>query len=192
MLKLNRPPSPTCLEENGKRWTQEFVERRTEKPKFPFRWRDQACYKRIRDSLLEVTGRRCAYCDGSLGLTSRETVDHFRPKSSYPQFAYAWENLFPCCDLCQSKKGERFEEGLLKTDEPEYEFSRYFILNFDTGEIEPAPDATPEDQARAETTCKMLGLNSAERNQARLRALRNFERDPSASLDGYSYRYFLV
>jgi len=49
-----------------------------------------------------MTQAHCAFCDGQIGAESRETVEHFRPKGLFPELAYAWDNLFPCCDLCQS------------------------------------------------------------------------------------------
>ena len=77
-----------------------------------------------------MTQRHCAFCDGPLGIESRETVEHFRPKSKFPELAFAWENLFPCCDVCQSHKGERFDLHLLKPDDDDYHFERYFVVNF--------------------------------------------------------------
>jgi 5-methylcytosine-specific restriction endonuclease McrA len=42
----------------------------------------------------------CAYCDGALKLTARETIDHFAPRARFQALALVWHNLFPACDLC--------------------------------------------------------------------------------------------
>ena len=35
------------------------------------------------------------------------TLDHYLPKSKYPEFAVTSRNLFPMCDICQGKKGSK-------------------------------------------------------------------------------------
>lgn len=145
----------------------------------------------MRATLTHWTDERCAYCDGWLGVESRSTIDHFKSKSWFPELAYSWTNLFPCCDNCQQQKPEEHDRGLLKPDHPDYRFERFFICNYASGEVEPAPEASPEDRARAAVTIRALGLNLPARTQARLRELKKFERDPGELLDDYSYRFFL-
>ncbi len=192
MFKLTRSPQPDCLAENQESWTQDFVAARKGDSGHRFSWRSESCYKQTREVLCSDTGRRCAYCDGPIGTESRETIDHFRPKGRFPTLAYAWDNLFAACDVCQINKGEKFDQALLKTDEPGYGYSDYFLTNYRTGALEPAPDKSEEAQNRARVTIQMLGLNSEPRKRARLRELKHFSQDSEASLDDYSYRYFLL
>lgn len=138
-----------------------------------------------------MTQSHCAFCDGSTGLESRETVEHFRPKSQFPELAYVWHNLFPCCDRCQSLKREQFDELLLKPDEVGYRFENHFLLNYKTGELAPLPHVDVERQRCAEITIRMYGLNLPERMKARLRERRAFDSDPDPCLDDYNYRFFL-
>ena len=138
-----------------------------------------------------MTQEHCAFCDGRIGTESRETVEHFRPKSEFPNLAYTWHNLFPCCDLCQSQKLEKFDEALLKPDAADYRFEEYFIANYKTGELEPLPNAPTEIKRRAEVTIDLYGLKLPTRNKARLREWERFVRDPQACLDDYNYRFFL-
>jgi uncharacterized protein (TIGR02646 family) len=161
------------------------------KPKSRFGWGSKNCYTKIRQQLALMTQGHCAFCDGFLGRESRETVEHFRPKRRFPELAYDWGNLFPCCDRCQSEKKEQFDDRLLKPDDMDYDFSRYFLINFTTGKLEPRPDATATDQARARTSIQLYGLNLPERLIARLREDEHFRRDPSPNLDDYAYRFFL-
>lgn len=191
MRKLARPDVPPCLRDNASLWTEEYVRGRADNPAYPFRWRSEPCYQAIRASLAAMTQKHCAFCDGGLGVTSRETVEHFRPKKSFPSQAYAWDNLFPCCDLCQSMKGERFDEGLLKPDAADYRFPAYFTVNYRTGEIEVSPQADADAQTRARVTIKLYGLNRPELNKARRRELECFERSKERHIDDFNYRYFL-
>ncbi len=193
MHKLDRPLQPECLEANATKWTNAFVSARQKNPKYRFRWPQPDCYQAVRKRLLEMTQAHCAFCDEILGTGSRETVEHFRPKSKiqFQSLAYQWDNLFPCCDMCQSQKREQFNDGLLKPDETDYAFMRYFVVNFKTGEIEPSPHADQQLQNRAKITIQIYGLNLPARNSARKREWEHFCRDPKPLLDDYNYRFFL-
>ncbi|WP_245558798.1 HNH endonuclease, partial [Arhodomonas aquaeolei] len=47
---------------------------------------------------------RCPLC----GHGQASTLDHYLPKSRYPQLAVVPLNLVPCCKDCNTGKGERF------------------------------------------------------------------------------------
>ncbi len=191
MRKLNRLEPPACLFENYWVWTQDFVLARQENPSFSFSWRNKACYQELRQVLSTMTQGRCSFCDGSVGSESRETVEHFKPKSIFPDLAYTWSNLFICCDVCQGK-GDQFDELLLKPDETDYAFERYFINNYKSGEIEPNPAAPEEDQRRAVITLSLYQLNKEIRRSLRLRELKRFNYKPEEdSIDDFNYRFFL-
>ncbi|MDD5272549.1 MAG: TIGR02646 family protein, partial [Methylovulum sp.] len=177
MRKLDRPESPDCLASHAEQWTQEYLAARAKNPKQPFRWRKPECYQAIRESLRAMTQGHCAFCDAVLGISSRETVEHFRPKSQFPDLAYDWWNLFPCCDLCQAQKLEKFAEELLKPDADDFAFSRYFIANCKTGELEPSPQAEPACRQRAAITIDLYGLNLPARITARKREWEHYHRD---------------
>jgi uncharacterized protein (TIGR02646 family) len=48
--------------------------------------------------------QRCMYCEDSHGAD----IDHFWPKSAYPERMYSWDNLLLNCTECGRFKGERF------------------------------------------------------------------------------------
>ena len=47
---------------------------------------------------------RCMYCHDSHGAD----IEHFWPKSPYPEKMFSWPNLLLCCTECDRFKGERF------------------------------------------------------------------------------------
>ena len=51
--------------------------------------------------IIETPYRKCPYCD----LGDATTLDHYLPKSRFPQFAILPANLVPSCRDCQGKKG---------------------------------------------------------------------------------------
>ena len=191
MRKLTRTAAPDCLQSNAVKWADDYVKSRASNPKSKFSWRDDACYQAIRETLARMTQKHCAFCDGELGVVSRVTVEHFRPKKTFPKLAYTWDNLFPCCDLCQSIKLERFDDALLKPDTEDYAFNKYFTVNYHTGAIEISQSAELAAQAKARITSDLYGLNTTERRKARIREWERFSRAKAPCIDDYSYRFFL-
>jgi uncharacterized protein (TIGR02646 family) len=64
-------------------------------------------------------GERCMLCSGS----EAAQVEHFRPKTIFPELAMTWENFLWCCGVCNQAKGNRFP--------PDTEFSGKFINPID-------------------------------------------------------------
>ena len=196
-MKFDRPPQPSFLAENYKRWGKEFKDKRDQNQSAPFQWKTyqgKPLNELILLELESVSKNHCAFCDGyPLGTFARQTLEHFRPKSHFPQLAYVWWNLFVCCDKCQSSKGEKFDRKLLKPDQPAYTFEHYFIINYRTGEIEVNPTASEKDQERARITIEFYGLNQHGRPRSRLHEYRKFQdlRDKGYSVDDFSYRFFM-
>lgn len=61
----------------------------------------------IKKALLEMTFYKCIYSEVSLGENSTcEEVEHFYPKSIYPDKVVEWGNLMPTCKICNAKKGD--------------------------------------------------------------------------------------
>jgi uncharacterized protein (TIGR02646 family) len=193
MRKLTRVQCPEVLTLKGAEWTERVVQRGY--------WTDWPQYKkRDLNNILHDEGLRaqtqahCSYCDMTpICPPGRETIDHFHPKSG-PQgrldLAFEWTNLFYCCDHCQQKKGDQFEDALLKPDMQDYNFDAYFQWDFATGQIAPNEIATPENQQRAKRTIAILKLH--EKHPAlRMKALRDYQAAERSNLDDYSYRDFL-
>ncbi|HVV86158.1 MAG TPA: retron system putative HNH endonuclease [Kofleriaceae bacterium] len=115
-------------------------------------------------ALREMTDERCAYCDGHpIDAMGEQQIDHFQPKTD-PRFVHLvcdWRNLFIACMQCNKAKGARWQPSLLRPDDGEFTFERYFQYRFDTGELQPNEVASQEDQERARTTIEILGLNRA-------------------------------
>lgn len=88
---------------------------------------------------------RCSYC-GSWPMKdsmTRETIDHFRPKSKFPDQALAWENLLLACDDCQEAKGEKWNEHFLDPSAEEYRFNDWFQWDLFSAHLQPRhPEGT--------------------------------------------------
>jgi hypothetical protein len=75
----------------------------------------KARWQTIREFLFKITNGCCAFC----GENKNIEVDHFFPKGkrdgkrdAAPYLAYCWENLLPCCSLCNKRKSTYFPKSL--------------------------------------------------------------------------------
>ncbi|MEG1465805.1 MAG: hypothetical protein RSA68_06970 [Hafnia sp.] len=194
MYKFTRSECPDYLALCWESLTVQHRQAKENNPKHKFYWYAGFKYDTTLDILFTMNVGHCAFCDGGgIGEQSRKTIEHFKPKSLYPDLAYKWENLYPCCDQCQSQKRERFDPDLLIADDMAYQFDGYFMLNYSTGAIEPSAAVDSNHQRRAQVTIEHYGLNLPERKKGRLRELQHYQRrDKEVSLlDDFSYRYFL-
>ncbi len=65
-------------------------------------------YRKYKKSLKEEFQGRCVYCckpDQSLHPPDHFGVDHYRPQKYFPELTTDWENLYYCCNSCNSRKG---------------------------------------------------------------------------------------
>lgn len=199
MMPCTRGPAPEVIERDGAKIGREFATRRRDDPGFRFEWpqrNGQSLLHVVRDALAAMTARHCSHCDGHpLGATGLETVDHFRPKSrpEFHELVCTWSNLFLTCTACNHAKREQWDEALLRPDDPDFRFERYFEIRFDSGMLEPAAAASVADQHRALRTIEILDLNRADVCRSRLRIVREMRRSDAADepIDSWAYRYLL-
>jgi uncharacterized protein (TIGR02646 family) len=59
--------------------------------------------KRVLQAMAGET-ERCMYCQDSHGTD----IEHFKPKTPFPESMYQWENMLLCCAECGRFKGDRF------------------------------------------------------------------------------------
>lgn len=61
----------------------------------------------IRERLMKMCYGKCSYCESAIGEESSYlSVDHFFPKTLYPDEVLEWKNLVPSCSFCNSSKKE--------------------------------------------------------------------------------------
>jgi uncharacterized protein (TIGR02646 family) len=171
MRKFERLAEPDFLTGRWEQWGLEWERRLNENRGAEFHWHKIGGEK-VNDKLLPLlkaqTQEHCSFCDFvPIAPPSIETIEHFRPKSTFPREAYHWNNLYFCCMHCQ-QKGAEYSEALLRPDSDDYEFDRYFRWNFISGEIEVNTLASAGDQERARVTIKTYRLND---DHPRLRKL---------------------
>lgn len=105
---------------------------------------------------------RCMYCLDSHGTD----VEHFWPKSPYPERMFDWNNLLLGCTECGRRKGDRFPlkdgEPLLVDPSAENPWD-YLDFDCDTGNLMPRFDAAIGiPSCKGAETVRLLQLDSRE------------------------------
>ena len=186
MIKIERLQSPEILTENFAEKTLAFVANPNQKV-YDCRTK---LYKRIKESLMLMTQAHCTFCDGFPIANTGDAIEHFRPSSVHHDLSYVWENLYYICPKCNSAKGNRFDERLLKPDDIGYLFDNYFDYNARDAKLEAAKDISVEDIEKAEKTIELYELNRNWNKIERRRLIKIFVRG-THERDDFPYRYII-
>ncbi len=121
-------------------------------------------HKQVKDSLRTMFFGKCAYCESHITHIGYGHIEHFRPKSKFPDLCFDWDNLMLSCEICNGKeyKGDKFPEskdGGPFVNPVEENPEDFFDFEFDpnTG----VANVISKNQ-RADITDNELGLNRAE------------------------------
>ena len=100
----------------------------------------------------------CAYCE----TRCRGQVEHFHPKSRYPELVYRWANWLLVCNECNFAKSRRAFVGGCINPCAAYWFGhpeRYFTFDTKTGRIHPKRSLPEGSRRKAQQTIDYLRLN---------------------------------
>ncbi|MBY0505193.1 MAG: hypothetical protein K2X03_14870 [Bryobacteraceae bacterium] len=108
--------------------------------------------------LYEAYSRTCAFAAVRIErVTGFRSVEHFKPKSQYPELAYDWDNFRLVCGLMNGRKKD-YADVLDPFELPE----NTFTLNPVSGEILVNPKCSVALAKKAESTIERLGLRKPE------------------------------
>jgi len=119
---------------------------------------------KLRNALLEDFDHQCAYCDSTLEA-SLGHVDHFYPKSLFPEKAFQWLNLILACQVCNIAKGAKFpvsEDGEPLLLYPGFDNPNDHIKELDDGQLVGLT-------AKGNATITLLQLNRSSLVESRKR-----------------------
>ena len=179
MRWIDRGPEPAGVAGYGRQFTQGWIDhygqRRGQPPTDSF-WRE------FRSLLGSRSDDICWYCErqcqneaevGSLA----PTVDHFRPRSLFPELVYAWSNWIFSCLRCNQEKGDKWPQlGFVDPckaevgDGPENSFD-YDLL---TGDLIPRTGLPDNARRRVWDTIDDLGLNRLDLKIHRMEVVQHF------------------
>lgn len=124
-------------------------------------------WNKFHNNLREAFLGLCGYCE----CDCKGEVDHFRPKSQFPQRVYDWSNWVFSCHDCNNSKREKWPNGgyvdpctKVLSSRPE----EFFDFDLKTGEITPRTSLTPTRWAKASKMIDDLKLNAFHHLRRRL------------------------
>jgi uncharacterized protein (TIGR02646 family) len=162
MTPFTRGPAPAVLLEAAPAATESYIQRRKANAGAAFFWpqrNGESILPIVRAALGALTIEHCSYCDGfPIDAYSEKEVDHFKPKADFPSDAFDWVNLYLVCTGCNKAKLAEWNPLVIRPDEADYAFERFFIVDALTGELKPNPGATVDEQERATETIRVFNL----------------------------------
>lgn len=112
MIKLTKQPKPQLLVDNADDWTKELLSYVRRGVRVPDTIKNRYNQTEIKEALEKETYGKCMYCEGYIGAVSYSHIEHFRPKTLYPEKTFEWENLGLGCQICNTNKHDAFDEAL--------------------------------------------------------------------------------
>ncbi|MDO7443548.1 hypothetical protein Q5X61_07290 [Acinetobacter baumannii] len=114
MIKLDRGENiPKVLTDNAEEWTNNLLSLISKYGSYkaiPKEIKETALkyyrHEDIKDALFKLSHKKCAFCEGFPEDNGNIEVEHFHPKSLYPEEAFKWENFLPCCRKCNNAKDD--------------------------------------------------------------------------------------
>jgi uncharacterized protein (TIGR02646 family) len=197
LRRFSRTDAPPIISQNADRLKLQWLalKEKSVNPKFNwYRINGVSTREHLLPLLREMTASHCSFCDGfPLEGHSNEPIEHFRPKSKFPELAFTWENLYYCCEKCQSTKLEKWDESLIAPDENGYDFFHFFEFDWTNGAIRPNSLANELTKCRAQVTINLYGLDTPTRRKYRMLEFRkwNLMPDGQRQLNDFAYRDFL-
>jgi uncharacterized protein (TIGR02646 family) len=113
MIRVNRGPEPHGFAARAAEWRRRFESARKRDPKL----RATVFWSRVRDqvrtdaqALYVAFHGKCAYCEAKMAHVSSPHVEHYHPKSKFPDRMFDWQNWLLSCGCCNDKKWAHFPD----------------------------------------------------------------------------------
>jgi len=160
MIKLIRGPKPKILEINEKTWAEGLAAAIAKYGAYNLIPNDEknqliSYYRHnsIKESLFISSFEKCAFCECKPAEGGNIEVEHFLPKSKYPDLTFEWSNFLPACRKCNGSKLDH-DTGKDPIINP-YETNPEDIFDYHDIKISPR-----EENNLGKKTIEIFSLNS--------------------------------
>jgi hypothetical protein len=160
MIHVNKQPEPESFDERVRQPGNEFL---TNCPQPNSKqWSKYNYWNRISSELYQSYGGICAYSGQWFSkTTSQVSVDHFYPKSLYPEQAYEWDNYRLTTQTMNGYKGDKIVMDPFEIQDGD------LTIDFPSCLVKPRKDMTPAEKSKAKMTIQILHLNDEEQADQR-------------------------
>lgn len=162
MIKLEREIEPLIMKSNKSEWLRDLqaaIANYGSYRKIPEKEKQQltSFYRNndVREALVKSSRGKCAFCECIPGEGGNVEIEHFKPKSIYPDLTFEWLNFLPSCRKCNGAK-DSHDTGVEPIINP-YDVDPKGLFYFDDIEIKAHISA---NTGIAEKTIEVCGLNS--------------------------------
>lgn len=113
MIRVQRTPDPSVLRNNATLWLSELKKLKSNPNSTQSaikKAQDKYNKKEVKDALIKMFHGKCAYCESKIRTVAYGDIEHFFPKSLYPDLTFIWKNLLLACSICNNAthKGTKF------------------------------------------------------------------------------------
>ncbi|MCP4370629.1 MAG: hypothetical protein GY797_21330 [Deltaproteobacteria bacterium] len=120
-------------------------------------WKGKEYWQKVLPDMRRAYYCTCAYCAQWIPHgTGNHSIDHFLPRSKYPELAYEWSNFRYVSSRFNSRKGIRTILDPFQIEEG------WFVLDFISFFIEPDSNLPTNIQDAIRETIEVLRLNKDE------------------------------
>lgn len=173
MIKITRIEIPTVLANNATNWTNAYLQAKEEQSqqnteedkkktkKIVKEIEKKYNHKDVKKSLKIMFNNKCAFCESYITHIDYGQIEHFKPKTKYPELCFEWTNFLLSCSVCNGKsnKGEHFptdQEGGPLINPVNEDPDDFFKFEYD--DITKQFLLLPKNE-RANTMLKIIKLN---------------------------------
>ena len=160
MIHIDLAPEPSDFDTRVRVPGNQFLAR-TPLPNST-QWSKHNYWNRCSNELYQAYGGICAYTGQWFPRsTTNVSVDHYLPKSRYPEKAYEWDNYRLTTSVMNNYKSDK---------EILYPFTIAdgdFVLDFPSCLIRPRKDMVPSLKSKAQQTINILHLNDEDQASQR-------------------------
>lgn len=118
MIKVNRLEKPSILVQNATIWTENYLiaksnyeqDKTSDNKKILENTVIKYNHETVKAALKLMFYDKCAFCESNITQVYVGDIEHFKPKSKFPELCFEWENLLFACSICNGKsnKGDNF------------------------------------------------------------------------------------
>lgn len=152
MIHIDQKPEPIHFDAQVRQPGKAFLNRTP----FPTNndWQRHRYWKNCSLDLYNSYNGICAYTGIWFSKTAQTvSVDHFLPKSQYPEKAFEWDNYRLTTQIMNSNKGDRY------IVDPFQIANGDIVLNFPSCLVHPRRDADAAYKSKLDSTITILKLN---------------------------------
>lgn len=104
MIKIIKKQKPAVLIKNASKWKSQLLDDIKAEKKSTKYLLTRYNHPEIKETLIEETHGKCAYCESKLLHIHHGDIEHIFPKALDQSKRYEWNNLTLSCEICNQNK----------------------------------------------------------------------------------------